>query len=108
MAHTLTLSITVALAQTLREIRITKYDTRISMNCIGASRMKDIWKTAGTFKTEKELCIHIKPGNLLPETAVIVLPGKASFHDYLIFPKTSRTSRKHFIPCQVLASKVYL
>lgn len=102
------MSITVALVQTLGEIGITKYDTRISTNCTGVSRKKDMWKTAGMFKTGKELCIHIKPGNLLPETAVIVLPIRASFHDYLIFPKISVTSRRHFIPCQVLASKVYL
>lgn len=34
------------------------------MKCIGVSRKKDMWKTAGMFKTEDKLFIHIKPENL--------------------------------------------
>lgn len=74
------------------------------MNSIGVSRKKDAWETAGMFKTEKELCVHIKPGNLIPETAVMVLLIGAPFLHYLIFLKTSRTSRRHFIPWPTLSS----
>ena len=98
------MSVTVALVQTFRETGITKYVIKISMNCIGISMKKDMWETAGMFKTEKELCVHIKTGNLLPETAVIVLLFGASFHDYLIVLKTPRTLRIHFIPCHTLSS----
>lgn len=34
------------------------------MKYIGVSRKKDMWKTAGMFKTEDELFIRIKPENL--------------------------------------------
>lgn len=82
---TLTLTTIIALVQTIQETEITKYEVSISTKCIVVSRKKVCGKTADMFKTNDQLFIYIKTGNLLLETSRKILLIRALFQYYLSF-----------------------